>query len=147
MPLRLSDLLDRLRPAGAPGAPAEGESRRDEALTDEIAALAAELVELNAEADKIVARAHREADQIIGDGERRARRLRGELADRVAAASNAPVEDEGYEVDERLAKLADETQRTIAAHRSALDARSDALVATAVDMIWQIVEPLAEVDT
>lgn len=144
MPLRLSDLLDRIRPAGAPGAPAEGESRRQQALAEELGAITDELLAIDGAADEIVAQARRRAAEIATDGDRHARQLRAELPDRVAVARSSNVGREEHEIDDQLAQLAEQTQRAITARRQALESRSDALVAEAVDLIWRIGAPGGE---
>jgi hypothetical protein len=141
MPFRLGDLLDRIRPAGAPGAAAEGESRREEALVDELAELSAALRMMDAAADDVVATARHEAERIAGDGDRRAHQLRAELADRVAVAGREDARTEDDQVDDELARLADAAARAIDQRRRAVHGAIDRLVAAAVDEIWQIVEP------
>ena len=88
--LRLSELLERIRPAGAPGAAAEGDDQhRRNILAAEIADIERALAAFEHEADQLVATAREEAEQLRRDGDRRADQIRAGLADRVAVAQAA----------------------------------------------------------
>lgn len=136
---RLSELLERIRPAGAPGAPTEGESaalRRWRA--DEIADVVAALVTFEAEVDATIAAARRDAAQIVGGGERRAREIIAGTADRVAAVQ--------VETEQRSEAHDDaETERATSARIAVMQARADheisGLVAHAVESIWTAFVP------
>jgi hypothetical protein len=139
VPLRLSDLLERIRPAGAPGASSEGESRRADAELEELGAVARALARLDAEADAVIEAARTEAAEVRAAGDERARRALAELPDRVAAAEAAPGSDPG---DAELAGTVAGTERDLAQRRAAADAVFDDLVDRAVAAIWELeVEP------
>jgi vacuolar-type H+-ATPase subunit H len=137
--LRLSELLDRIRPAGSPGAASEGDERhRRGVLDEEIAAIARLLGEFEREADEIVAHAHREAQRLRDEAERTAHRILAGRADGVAVAeSEAAREQEGQRVEERdaIARAAREHIATMEERASrALPDVVDAIVGT----IWTV---------
>jgi F0F1-type ATP synthase membrane subunit b/b' len=140
VPLRLSDLLERIRPVGAPGAPTEGESRREQAETDELAELARVLASLDAEADAIVADARRRAEEVGDDGARRAAQLRAELADRVAVAGAGGADPGEHAVDDEVAEMAAATDAEIDRRRRDATADTDRLVERAVDIVWALLD-------
>ncbi|MCB0995721.1 MAG: hypothetical protein KDB21_11555, partial [Acidimicrobiales bacterium] len=85
--MRLSELLERLRPAGAPGAGAASASDRITASRElELADLLRELGALEAETDQILASARIRANEIEADATRRAEDVRASAAERCAAA-------------------------------------------------------------
>lgn len=99
---QLRDFLDRFRPAGAPGAAARAGVPVDRAgeLAEEVVPVLTLLDDTQAECERIVARARRDAGAIIArarveaaaigaDGDQRARAVRAEAARQVAAAAAA----------------------------------------------------------
>ncbi len=85
MPLRLSELLERIRPSGTPGAPSEGQQQRIDAdRAEELAELAEVLRQYEEEADALVAAANERASGRVQAAEREARQIRSGLADQVA---------------------------------------------------------------
>lgn len=99
------DFLERFRPAGAPGAAGRAGVPADRAreLAAEVEPVLALLDDVHAECEQIIARAHREADQItantqaevvrIGrDAERRARAARDEATSEVLAQARAEAQ-------------------------------------------------------
>jgi hypothetical protein len=133
--LQLSELLERIRPAGTPGAAAEGdEQHRRNILDAEIADVVQVLAEFEREAELIMADAREEAEQLRRDGERRSEQIRGGLADRVTVARSAGTEQRETDA-ERAAIL--ETARRDADHlRLAATARIPGLANTIVGSIW-----------
>ena len=132
MPLRLADLLDRIRPAGAPGALATGIARDELAADEELATLRRVLRSLEAAATEEIARAEREADRVLAEAERVARQRRAELADRVATAEATDVSHERHAADREVARLRRETDEAIAARLSAFEREADRIVGLGV---------------
>jgi vacuolar-type H+-ATPase subunit H len=137
--LRLSELLERIRPAGSPGAAAEGEQQhRDAMVQDEIAEVARLLAEFEREADRVVDDARREADHLRQDGERRAHQILAGRADRVAVAeAEATSEQEDRETDDRDDILAT-ARADIARMKQRADDRLPELVDAIVESIWAV---------
>ena len=142
MPARLSELLERIRPAGTPGAPSEGEQQRLQFDHDhEIAEIVRILVEFEKEADAIVAAANDQAASLAGDAERQARQIRSGLPDQLAKAQVAVT----HAHDERGTA----EQRSIEAEKASavleLNARAATLIPelqdAAMNIIWSIVPP------
>lgn len=135
--VRLSELLERIRPAGSPGAAAEGdEQHRRNILDAEIADIALTLAGFEQEAERIVAAAREEAEESRRDGERRADRIRAGLADRVAVARAAGTEPE--QVDAERMAVIDATRRDADQLRREAEERSPALVEMIVNSIWSM---------
>jgi vacuolar-type H+-ATPase subunit H len=136
---RLTELLERIRPAGVPGAAAEGQPPVDRAAADELAALTGVLAELEAQADEVVARGRRRAERLRVDADRREERIRGEQPERVAVARAEVEQDHERRGAAEAARLTEAAQREAVARRRAADARIDDVVTAAVDRIWQLV--------
>ena len=135
--LRLSELLERIRPAGAPGAAAASdEQRRHDLLAAELTEIMLALAEFEREAEQIVDAAQEEAEQLRSDGERRAARIRAGLADRVAVARAEGTEQK--EIDEEHDAIVDATRRDIDQLRRRAEQRLPALSDTIVESIWSI---------
>jgi len=133
--LRLSELLERIRPAGTPGAAAEGdEQHRRNILQAEIADVAAVLDDFEREADELVVTAHHDAERIRRDGERRAEEIRAGLADRLAVARASGTESDDSDAEREA--IVEAARRD--AERLRLDAatRIPALADTIVESIW-----------
>lgn len=134
---RLSELLDRIRPAGTPGAPSEREGIRDDAMSEqEFASIAAAVAAFEREADALVTEATDEAVRIGDDADRRSRAVVSGLPDRVSVAqatAGAERQDEsGLERD----RLATESAREVARLRAAADEQIPGLVSAVLDLIW-----------
>lgn len=138
MAIRLSELLDRIRPAGAPGAPTDAEPRRDLAASEETAHLVRLLEGFEAEADELVAQATRDADEIRAEGERTAGVLRAELPERVAAASAEIVGAVEHDETASVATVTEQADAQVAALRRGADL--DRVAAQVVDVIWSAIE-------
>lgn len=137
MVLTLRELLERIRPAGTPGAPSEGDRQRQrEHRAAEIADIAAVLHEFEAEADAIVAAAQADADRLREQAQQQAGAIRASLADRVATA--------GAEIgaqDERRRHTEEETIRSQAEQEAArltkaADEALPVIVDAAIQVIW-----------
>lgn len=138
MVVRLSELLERIRPAGTPGA--AGESAGRQATEEEIVPLVAVLRDFDEEADRVRDEAHRRADEALADAERRARRVRGELTDRVAIAggeSAKPVDSRG---EDECRRVSAEARDTIERRRRRADAVRAEWVDRIVTAIWSAVD-------
>jgi vacuolar-type H+-ATPase subunit H len=133
--LRLSELLERIRPAGAPGAAAEGdEQHRRHILDAEVADIARVLAAFEQEADQLVADARKEADQLHQEGDRRAEQIRAGLADRVAVAQAAAIERQ--QTDSEHDSIVESTRRDAERLRADAAARLPELVDTVLRSIW-----------
>jgi hypothetical protein len=135
--VRLSELLERIRPAGSPGAAAEGDEQHRRSILDaEIADIALTLAGFEQEAERIVATARQEAEQLRRDGERRAERTRAELADRLAVARAAATEPD--QVDAEHDAVLEATRHDADRLRRVAEERVPPLVETIVDSIWSM---------
>ena len=137
--MRLNDLLDRVRPAGAPGASAEGETHHAEDVAQrELTEVAAALDQFAVEAEEIVAAARADVVEIEQDAERRVQQIRAGRADRLARASTSvPERSDGDDDDD------DDPQRILNASRAEVErerARAKQeiprLANAAVEVIW-----------
>ena len=140
--LRLTELLERLRPAGTPGAPTEGEQQhRHEQQAREVAAVRDMLREYEAAAQEIVAAGSAEADRLRHDGERRAHLIRAQLPDRIAIAraeAARPHDDDGEtEVDHARHDAEHEIAQLDADALTRIPELTDAVVAT----VWSTLAP------
>jgi hypothetical protein len=137
MVLRLSELLERIRPTGAPGAPTEGEGRRRrEHRAGEVAAVTSILSSFEADADALVAAARAQAEQVRAEGERRARDVRAALPERLAVAEAR--EAHAHEGRDRveMGRLRDEADETVGRLRERADAEVPRLVDEVTEIIW-----------
>ena len=136
MASRLTELLDRIRPAGTPGAPSDPVPRHEQAVAAELAGLATVLAGFDAEVDDILADARAEAERLRVEAERRAQQLRGDLPDRIAVAEATALDSTPEHDDpdgERFERECDEQVRRIRARASAL---APELVERAIAVIW-----------
>ena len=136
MVMRLSELLERIRPIGTPGAPADATPQREQAALDEIAGISVFLAAFEAEADALIAAAQQQAAGIRSEAERAAQRIRDDVPDLVAVARTGwttTVEQRADETVERLAAAADEQVAALGAH-----AQIDRVVDDVVDALWQL---------
>ena len=141
MPLRLSELLERIRPAGAPGAPTEGEQQREEFdRASEMAEIAAVLAGFEEEANERAAVANAEAAKPGRDAEREARRIRSAIPDRVATVQAAAAIGHGTQGRSEQTAVAEETAKELARLTIQGEALIPDLVAAATDIVWAMVK-------
>lgn len=132
MPLRLSELLERIRPAGAPGAPSEGERqrRRDDRAT-EIAHVEQLLARFEQAAQARIDEAREEEVRVRRRAQARMSQIRTSLPDRLAveaARASEHVDNGGRGEEDRIrAEAADEISR--------MTARADAEIPRLVDRV------------
>jgi vacuolar-type H+-ATPase subunit H len=136
---RLSDLLERIRPAGAPGAATETSTRRERDAADEIADVAAVLADAEHDAGALVAQARSEATALVDEAHRRAGRIRAGMHGRAAAeaarlATELDTEDRAER--DRLTAVAD---AEIARLRADAERRGEPLVRHALGAVWAAV--------
>lgn len=137
MVLQLSELLERIRPTGAPGAPTEGEGqRRRERRASEVAAVTSILSSFEAEADALVAAARAQAEQVRAEGERRAQGVRVTLPERlaVAEAGEAHAHEERDRVE--MGQFRDEAAQAVDRLHERADAEIPRLVDEVMQLIW-----------
>ncbi|MEZ5094371.1 hypothetical protein [Nocardioides sp.] len=135
MASRLSELLERIRPAGAPGAAEDHTTRRAAGAAEELAALRAVLATAEAEAAEIVANATTGAAALEARADARAQQLRDATADRAAtAAARAAAEAAGP--DPELAEIRRRATERTDLLRSHAESRVPELVAQVVDDLW-----------
>lgn len=142
MVLRLSELLERIRPAGTPGAPTEGElERRDDRRAAEILTITAILTSFETEADAIIATARAEADQVRSRGHSRAHETATAMPDRmaVAEAEAANLIEQRDRVE--TVQLQSQTELTISQLRAEAEARTPLLVDEIMEVIWSQLLP------
>jgi len=145
MASRLTDLLERIRPAGTPGAPSDLISRREQAVTDELAELATALARLDDEADAVVAEARSLATRVRAEAEREAGQIRSDLPDRVAVAESSGLGSSTPDDDPEAARVIRESDREIAELRERAVSLLPDLVDRAVAVVWDLLaEPEAE---
>lgn len=137
MPLRLSELLERIRPAGSPGAPTEGEKRigtPDHA--NELAEIASVLAVFEREAAALVDAATAMAAALARDAERQVRQIRSSVPDRIARAEAAAVRghDQRFGVERR--RMEAQTAGEVARLEAQGDELVPSLVVAAIDLIW-----------
>jgi hypothetical protein len=132
----LRELLERIRPAGSPGAASEAVARQELAALDEIAHIAQVVASYERQADEIVAQAHRQAGELRAEAERTAGRIRSGLPDRLAMATRPGplpyVEDRETE----QADIAEHARREIERRRAGAQAGAEALVARVIEAMW-----------
>lgn len=137
MASRLSELLERIRPAGAPGAPTEGElQQRLDRSADEIATLTTVLASFQAEADAVVEAARAETDRLRSEAQRRVHEIAAALPDRVAVAEAraAHVLEERDDVEHE--RIRSEAAATISTCQARAEVQIPALVDEAMAVIW-----------
>jgi vacuolar-type H+-ATPase subunit H len=145
MVLTLQQLLERIRPAGAPGAPTEGErQRRRDNRADEIAEVTALLAEFEAEAAATVEAAELEAKRECDQARQTARKLTATLPDRVATASAEVSESDEYLIATTELELQTETDREVARLLDQAESRLPLLVDQAIDVIWNVTSGTTE---
>lgn len=138
MVVRLSELLERIRPAGTPGAATESALRS--ATDEEIAAVANVLGSFDEEVDHAIDVAQQRAAAVVADAERRARRIKGELPDRLAVASgessgrfDSREEAECQRIATEAAEVVERRRRRAAAVRDDWADRIVASICSAVE--------------
>ena len=141
MVMRLSELLERIRPAGAPGASFEGEQQRRRDEIEETADLAAVLERFEAEADAAEADAREQAEQIRERADRQAEQIRRGLADRRATARASGAREHERRGETELAQIADDTTREVDRLRARASVELERWVAEALDVIWGLIPP------
>jgi vacuolar-type H+-ATPase subunit H len=141
MVLRLSELLERIRPAGTPGASSRGDDDGARASADEIRKIAEALASFEAEADRQISEASDRASEIRQDAEREASHMLAGLPDRVATARASASQLPEQECEDELARIVDQTSRDL----ELLDARAASemprLVEAAMAVIWSALPP------
>jgi vacuolar-type H+-ATPase subunit H len=134
MVVKLSELLDRFRPAGAPGTPAATVPQREVVAREETAPIVQLLAEFEAEVDATLTAALAEADSITADADRTARQIRNDLPDRVGVA-RAEVAEEGERARaDAVERISSEAVAQAAAVREA--AGFDEIVDRVIALIW-----------
>ena len=136
MTVRLSELLERIRPAGAPGAPADAHPQREMAALDEIADVAALLADFEAEADAVVAEAHESAATIRAGAKRTAQEIGAGTPDRVAAARAGWTAAERARTGTIAEQITADAEAEVAALRGKADI--DRVVDEAIASLWQL---------
>lgn len=137
MPVRLSELLDRIRPAGSPGAPTEGEQqRRSSERAAEVEAIELLLATFEREADEVVAAAAEQADRIRRRADDAARRRRATVPDRIADAERETASQASQRSESLRERVESETEAEIARLLDQADHLIPTLVASATELIW-----------
>lgn len=140
MAMRLSELLERIRPAGTPGSADSAESNLARALTDEIAPLVAVLRRYDDEVGAELDDARARADTIRADGERRAALIRDGVAERVAAAAASVCESDRTRVDDERRRVAEAARAEIERRRANAEAARERLA----DRVLETIRELAD---
>ena len=141
MVLRLSELLERIRPAGAPGASTEGELQHQQAeINRETADIATVLARFDTEVDEILTAAHKEAERLRRSGEQRAHHITAGLPDRLAVARSAASRERDERGLDESTRIAEDSTNEIARLRANAALQTPRLVDAAVKSIWSTVE-------
>jgi hypothetical protein len=142
MPLGLSELLERIRPAGAPGAPTEGErQRRRDDRASEIAGIAHVLASFEAESRTTVAAANAEGERLRRVGQARAAEARAGAPDRIAVGV-VQAGERHQDLDRSdAARVRAEADREIACLQERAEADIPRLVDRAMQVIWSSTVP------
>jgi hypothetical protein len=136
MPTRLSELLERIRPAGAPGAPHEGERQRQaDDRAGEITDVLELLVDFEAEARTVLADGHKEADRVRSNAHRRAATGRASLPDLMARAEAEAAHRDDRGLDDREETIRQRADEDI----ERLEARADAEIRRLADRAVEII--------
>ena len=138
--LTIRELLERIRPAGTPGPPTEGERRRrSEARAVEIAEVVALLAEFEAEADAIVDAAETAGRRVQAEARAQAARIAASTPDRVATAGTEVAARDEQERDAEAstirAQAEQDAERLIESSKTTIPD----VVGLAVKMIWDSV--------
>ena len=137
MATTLSELLERIRPAGAPGAPSEGAlQRQHDHRATEVASLAACLAIFEAEADAVVAEAAAEAERLRAEGERTAREILSSLATKAAVAESDTAAAAAEQDRPGAEQIEHGTEETIAALQARAAIKIPELVDAVIATIW-----------
>lgn len=136
MVLTLRELLERIRPAGTPGAPGEGERRqRDRAL--ELIEVTEILREFETEAEAVISAAEAEGRHRQDMAKVEARKISATLADRVAAASASVSSDDRRRTDAEVTAIRADGEREAERIRASGEAGVAAIVEAALREIWE----------
>lgn len=135
MARRLSELLERIRPAGSPGAAGTAEPNVERAVADEISMLVDALRPFEDEVDAELDAARTRAEAIYADGERRAALVRDGAAERIALETAAARASDRTRVEEERHRIAEATAVEIARRRERADAARDVLAARVIDVL------------
>jgi len=113
--VRLSELLERIRPTGAPGAGSEGGQLGDIRAAEEISDVVRVLERFDVEVKDAIAAAHDRADRVRERAERQVGRIRSDLPRAVAEAqvtgAAAPARERDIEITHISRERDDEIER------------------------------------
>lgn len=140
MAVRLSELLERIRPAGTPGSAAGAESNVERALADEIAPLVAVLRRFDDDADSVIAAAGARADTIRSEGEQRAARIRSGAAERVAVATASGNKSDREQADAERQRIMDAAEAEVERRRVTAEAAREQLAERVLDIIRELAD-------
>lgn len=136
MVLTLSELLERIRPAGSPGAPAEGErSRLERDRARELAGVTELLAAFERDAAAVVAAAEDEADRSVALARGDARGAMADMSERAAVAGAAIVTAGEREGEAGIRDVRDDAAREVERIVARADERIPAIVAAAIEVI------------
>ena len=113
MAFRLSELLERMRPAGAPGGAADGEQSPEQLAATEVAELAELLRDSEADADREMSRPAQRAQQIRQEAEQRARRTATTCRTESLRPAWPGRRSSPRQHDAELSRIADQTAREL----------------------------------
>lgn len=144
MAMRLSELLERIRPAGTPGSADSAESNVARAAADELADLVAALRGYDDAADHQLEDARARAEELRADGERRAGQVRDGAAERIAVAAAEARETDRARVDAEQRHIAESTDTEIDRRRTSAEAAREQLVDRVLDVVRDLAIPAME---
>lgn len=142
---RLSELLERIRPAGTPGAPTEGElQRRDARRAEETASVTEIVAGFEAEAEAVIVEARAITDRLLGDARHRARGIAGRLPDHLAEAEAEASQTRGHRDEAETEHVRAEADRAISTLRDRAEVEIPRLVDETIEVIWSEVPSTCE---
>lgn len=139
MVLRLSELLDPIRPAGTPGAPSDGDRGPARVASGELAEIAEILAEFEAEAERVVAAARDRAQMLREDADQEVHRIHAEIPGLVAVAGARGAELPEQERKDELLRIAERTVHDLELLRTRSDSEMPRLVEIAIAVIWDLI--------
>ncbi len=147
--MRLSELLERIRPAGAPGAAGEGEQqRRRENRDRELAEIVAALQHPERAAADSVVQAQQSAERLHADANRSIAKLRVELPQQLAVQRTIVSSTDDTALDDEHRRILGQGRDEAARITQQAAAGTPTLVSVALDSIWStVLNPTADPST
>lgn len=139
MALTLSELLERIRPVGSPGAPADGErSRLERDRARELAGVTELLAAFERDAAAVVSAAEDRAHRSVAAARDGARGAMADMSERAAVAGAAIVAAGERDEEAGIRDVRDDAAREVERIVARADERIPAIVAAAMEVILAV---------